>query len=137
MDADRDVTIRFKRYGADYDDENAIVHVAISEIETHNAMIENTAITLTAHGKLIVSLRLQADYNIPDFWSFVMADHFIRRVMQIADVNEWAELQGKAIRVKTATTYNGSIIPIAIGHITKEDWLNPAEDYEKMRETGK
>jgi hypothetical protein len=56
------------------------------------------------------------------------AGHFIFRCMEIGDVQEWAKLAGKSVRVKIE---NG--LAVAVGHIIKNDWFNPSADFEKMR----
>jgi hypothetical protein len=58
------------------------------------------------------------------------AGHFIFRSMQIAGVEKWEDMKGKSIRTKIS----GGLI-IAIGHIVKDDWFNPSEDFEKMKIT--
>jgi len=57
------------------------------------------------------------------------AGHFIYRSMQIAGVESWEKVKGKTIRAKIE---NGLIV--AIGHIVKDDWFNPAEDFDKMKQ---
>lgn len=55
------------------------------------------------------------------------AGHFLYRCMQVAGVTEWSKIVGKSIRVKH--TMSGIH---AIGHITKEDWFCPSEDFKAM-----
>lgn len=113
-------------------------------MEIKNAIIESAVIDTGDRGLLTAwlfldyggsgqgfggySLYLPKDYkhhtNKGDF-----AGHFIFRCMQIAGVEKWSDLKGKTIRVKAN---NGGVE--AIGHIVKDDWFNPSEDFSKMRE---
>ena len=50
---------------------------------------------------------------------------WIWRVLEIAGVDEWSDLVGRPIRVKS----NHSSIE-AIGHILKDEWFNPKEEFK-------
>lgn len=54
--------------------------------------------------------------------------HWIYRVFQIAEVDDWSKLKGRTIRVKS----NDGCIK-AIGHIVNDDWFDPAKEFEELR----
>ncbi len=106
--------------------------------EIKNAVIKSAEITSDDYG--LLSAWLHLDYGgsgqgfggyslyLPKSFSHHKIDspagHFIFRCMEIAGVTKWSALAGKTIRVK------GSHSGIdAIGHIVKDDWFSPKEDF--------
>ncbi len=52
---------------------------------------------------------------------------FIHRCIQIGGVECWEQLPGKTIRVRHEHTKVH-----AIGHIVKDDWFNPSEEFQRI-----
>lgn len=108
-----------------------------------NAIITDATITNSDHGLLSAWVSLDYGGTAQGFGGYALylpkgfthhnvkgpnyAGHFICRVMEVADVSEWSKLKGKTIRVKCE-----HIKVHAIGHIIKEDWFNPSEDFLRM-----
>lgn len=109
-------------------------------MEIRNAIIEDARIVIEECG--LLSAYLYLDYGdsgqsfggyalyLPDGFKYhsIMkssAGHFIFRCLEIAGVDEWSKLKGKAIRVK-----QDHCKVYAIGHIVKDDWFCPSEDFK-------
>jgi len=112
-----------------------------------NAVIESARITIEDHGILCVWLQLnyggmgqgfggyclfkvgahkKDDYDVKKEGAY--AGHFITRCLEIAGVERWDSLVGKTIRVKSDSNGLGANI-LAIGHIVKDDWFSPKDDF--------
>lgn len=106
--------------------------------EIKNAIIESVSIDDADRGLLTAwlqlnyggsgqgfggySLYLPASYKHHELSSH--AGHFIWRCMEIAGVSSWDKMKGKTVR---AQIEDGFVV--AIGHIVKDDWFNPKEDF--------
>jgi hypothetical protein len=116
-------------------------------IETRNAVIKSARITDDDHGLLTAWLDLDYGGSGQGFGGFTLylpksfkhhnpqgpnyAGHFIWRVMEIAGVSDWNDLPGKTIRVRQEHSKVH-----AIGHIVKDDWFCPAEDFAASKSGG-
>lgn len=114
----------------------------MSDLETKNAVITGASITNDDHG--LLSAWVSLDYGgagqgfggyslyLPKSFKHARnqanyAGHFIWRVMEVAGVSEWAQLKGKAVRVKA----NHSGVA-ELGHIVKNDWFNPTKEFNLL-----
>ena len=107
--------------------------------EIRNAIITSASLGTENHGVLSVMLDLDYGGTCQGFGGWCLhhpskddirsvAGHFIYRVLQIAGVRNWDDVKGKTIRVKWSPTRVG-----AIGHIVKDDWFDPEEDFRPLR----
>ncbi len=56
------------------------------------------------------------------------AGHFIYRCLEVCEVEDWAKLVGRTIRVKAE---HGKVH--AIGHIIKDNWFDPSEEIKELK----
>ena len=110
-------------------------------MEIKNAVISNVQITNDDRGMLSAWIQLDYGNSGQGFGGYALylpksfkhhkiesvAGHFIFRCMQIADVENWSEMTGKTVRVKCNMAKIESI-----GHIVKDDWFNPSEDFKDL-----
>jgi hypothetical protein len=112
----------------------------MSNYEIENAIIGKATICIQDHGFLDSWLMLDFGGSGQGFGGYALylpksfthhtveshAGHWIYRILQIAGVQDWSELKGKAIRARRE---NGLLV--AVGHITKDDWFCPRDDFRK------
>lgn len=108
----------------------------------HNAVIESVSLDSGDHNLLTGWLHL--DYGgsgqgfggyalyLPKGWrkhstNINYAGHFIWRCMEIGGVARWTDLKGKTVRVRIEDG-----LAKAIGHIVKDDWFCPGDDFKAM-----
>ena len=114
----------------------------IINMEIKNAIISSVVLDTGDRGLLTAWIHLDYGgsgqgfgghvlYLPKDFKHFTekgdFAGHFIFRSMQIAEVGEWSKMKGKTVRVRIE---NG--LAVAIGHIVKDDWFCPGDDFKRM-----
>ncbi len=63
-----------------------------------------------------------------DQWNY--CGHFVYRVLQVAGVDDWSKLAGRTVRAKCE---HHKIH--ALGHIVKDDWFDPSEDFEYIKKS--
>jgi len=109
--------------------------------ETKNAVIAGVVLAKEDHGLLTAWLQLDYGGTRQGFGGYCLyvpkrptigktgnfSGHFIWRCMEIAGVMDWDKLKGKTIRVKC--DHNKVY---AIGHIVKDDWFSPEEDFKEV-----
>lgn len=107
-------------------------------MEVKNAVIESVTLEKGDRGFLQCWLHLSYGGSGQGFGGYVLylpksfahhsmqsvAGHFMFRCMEVAGVDNWADMPGRTIRVRAD---NGKVY--AIGHIVKDDWFDPAEDF--------
>lgn len=104
-------------------------------METRNAIIERAVIKNDDRVGLTAILNLNYGGLCQNFGYFCLYQpnagvrtvnamgHFIYRVLEVAGVNSWDELAGKAVRVVCDAEHIEKI-----GHIVKDIWFDPDEE---------
>jgi hypothetical protein len=104
-------------------------------MDEKNAIITNAEIFVEDHGYLTAMLYLDyGDSGAQGFGGYALqhnsAKHeknfagvFIRRVLEIVEVDSWDKLVGKTVRVRASHEKVH-----AIGNIVKNKWFNPSEE---------
>jgi hypothetical protein len=114
-----------------------------ADFEVKNAVIKSVRLTSEDHGLLSAWLLLDYGDSGQGFGGYALylprsfkhgtlqstAGHFIWRCMEIAGVSEWSQLPSRTIRVRA----NHCGIE-AIGHIVKDDWFCPREDFAVLKD---
>jgi hypothetical protein len=111
-----------------------------------NAKITHTDLTIADHGLLSGWITLDYGGSGQGFGGHSLylprsfkhhvgqcnfAGHWIFRVMEIAGVEHWKDLEGKTIRVEHDKDGIGGMI-IAIGHIIENKWFDPKAEFEEL-----
>lgn len=94
----------------------------------YNAVIISATLSNAEHNALLSSIELDYGGSKQSFGGYLLytpkegmedsAGYFIWRVLAIANVNDWARLPGRPIRVQIE---NGLIF--SIGHFLNEEWF--------------
>lgn len=114
--------------------------------EIKNAVIKSARIDMGDRGLLTAWLDLDYGGSGQGFGGYALylpksfthhqlesvAGHFLFRVMEVAGVERWDRLPGKTVRVRA----HHSAVE-AIGHIVKDDWFCPADDFKRDGEDGR
>lgn len=110
----------------------------MSALEVKNAVIKSATIDMGDRGLLQSWIHLDYGGSGQGFGGYALylpksyshhelksvAGHWLFRCMEIAGVEKWEQMVGRTIRVRA--NHNGVE---AIGHIVKDDWFCPKEDF--------
>ena len=116
------------------------------EIEIRNAVIESALISSDDRGFLDCWITLDYGGSGQGFGGYALylpksfthhkiesiAGHHIYRCMEVAGVGRWEQMKGRTVRVRLL---DGIIN--AIGHIVKDDWYCPKEDFASLNKDAK
>lgn len=102
--------------------------------EIKNAIIDSVELSITEHEILSAWILLNYEASGQGFGGWVLyspnqkgdiAGQFIYKCLEAAGARSWDQMKGKAVRVKADMSKVH-----AIGHITKNIWFCPAEDFK-------
>lgn len=113
----------------------------MSEI-VQNGIITGTRLGFGENGFLDCWLQIEFDGTgqsfggwalyLPKSWQHHTVEsvggHYLYRVMEIAGVTEWKDVVGRSIRTRGTHSKIS-----AIGHIVKNDWFCPEDDFSVLR----
>ncbi len=101
-------------------------------MRTVNAVITGTTLGPEGHGILSAILTLDyGDGTAQGFGGYNLTrccGTFVRRVLEVAGVDCWEKLAGRAVRVKREDGFNGRAV--RLGHYIRDDWFDPMADCE-------
>jgi hypothetical protein len=103
-----------------------------------NGIIKEVSLCIEDHGFLTIYLTIEMSNGSQCFGGYSLggdmtdthnwAGIWIRQIFEVAGVDNWKDIKGKAIRVMYRKDgYNQPIS--AIGHIVKEKWFDPESDF--------
>ena len=112
------------------------------DIEIKNAVIEGARLSYVDRGFLDCWLTVNYGGSGQGFGGYTLylpkswkhhslespAGHFIFRCMEVAGVEDWDKMVGRTIRVRCHHTGIE-----AIGHIVKDDWFCPSDDFAALK----
>ena len=113
-----------------------------TETPITNAVITSASILIDSHSCLTAWLFVEHGGGSQGFGGYALhlpnhfrhhahesayCGQFLIRCLEVAGVDGWDKLAGKAIRIKA----DHSKIH-AIGHIIKDDWFCPSEEFKQM-----
>jgi hypothetical protein len=109
---------------------NAVIESVELKIERGGILVAWVVLNYGGSGQQFGGLALYLDKSFDHHEIKSFAGHFLFRCMQIAGVEKWSEMTGKAVRVRAKDFLAGSGPPDAIGHIIKDDWFSPKDDFK-------
>jgi len=111
------------------EEKNAVITKVTLTTEDYGLLSSWITLDYSGAGKGFGGYSLYLPKSIDHHKLRSVAGHWIFRVMEIAGVDSWDELPGKTVRVRADRDKVH-----AIGHIIKDDWFNPSEDFAEITE---
>ena len=112
--------------------------MAYNELEIKNALITGVTLSTEDHGCLSSFLHLDYGGSGQGFGGYALHSPkypsavtglWIWRILEVTGVSRWEDLPGKTIRVKA---HRSGVE--AIGHILKDVWFCPREEFKALEE---